>query len=140
MTACGTLDYLAPEVLTGQYDERIDFWSFGVLLYVMLCGRLPFEIEGVADIKRIARGQLNPGGAWQRLSEEAKNMVQGLLCVDPADRLNESSCLRHPWLEEKDHEKVTCSSDTDMSPPASTRRGHGYERKARAVRYLTKKL
>eukprot|EP00435_Cladocopium_sp_Y103_P020155 s1114_g4.t3 len=101
MTACGTLDYLAPEVLTGQYDERIDFWSFGVLLYVMLCGRMPFEIEGVADIKRISRERLSPQGAWQRISEEAKDMVQGLLCVDPADRLNEAGCLRHPWLEEK---------------------------------------
>lgn len=134
MTACGTLDYLAPEVLTGQYDERIDFWSFGVLLYVMLCGRLPFEIEGVADIKRITRERLSPQGAWQRLSEEAKDMVKGLLCVDPADRLNESGCLRHPWLEEKDsdHEKVTWSSDTDISPSTTTRQNGGYRRKAQS--------
>lgn len=130
MTACGTLDYLAPEVLTGQYDERIDFWSFGVLLYVMLCGRLPFEIEGVADIKRISRERLSPQGAWQLISEEAKDMVRGLLCVDPADRLNESGCLRHPWIEEKDsdHEKVTGSSDTDISPTTARRNG-GYGRK-----------
>ncbi|CAE7157508.1 unnamed protein product [Symbiodinium pilosum] len=101
MTACGTLDYLAPEVVTGQYDERIDFWSFGVLLYVMLSGRLPFEIEGVADIKRLAGQHLSFQGVWRIVSEHAKDFVQGLLRVDPGDRLDQSGCLLHPWLAEE---------------------------------------
>eukprot|EP00439_Symbiodinium_sp_Y106_P012024 s7586_g1.t2 len=118
MTACGTLDYLAPEVVTGQYDERIDFWSFGVLLYIMLSGRLPFEIEGVADIKRLSGESLTFQGAWRSVSEHARSFVQGLLRVDPADRFDQKGCLSHPWLA---HEastmegSVTCS-DTDTSP------------------------
>jgi len=126
MTACGTLDYLAPEVLTGHYDERIDFWSFGALLYVMLCGRLPFEIDGVADIKKLASKRITTSGAWQNLSEEAKDIVLGLLCVDPADRLNETSCLRHPWLQGAEGKAACASSDTD---PDTSPQTNGYSRR-----------
>ncbi|CAE7535434.1 unnamed protein product [Symbiodinium sp. CCMP2456] len=117
MTACGTLDYLAPEVVTGQYDERIDFWSFGVLLYIMLSGRLPFEIEGVADIKRLKGESLTFQGAWRSVSEHARTFVQGLLRVEPADRFDQKGCLSHPWLAQASTTEgsVTCS-DTDTSP------------------------
>lgn len=44
MTAMyGTPYYIAPEILTGQYDEMCDMWSIGVILYIMLCGAPPFN-------------------------------------------------------------------------------------------------
>eukprot|EP00930_Biecheleria_cincta_P034518 TRINITY_DN23850_c0_g1_i1.p1 TRINITY_DN23850_c0_g1~~TRINITY_DN23850_c0_g1_i1.p1 ORF type:complete len:625 (-),score=103.94 TRINITY_DN23850_c0_g1_i1:463-2337(-) len=99
MTACGTLDYLAPEVLTEHYDERIDFWSFGVLLYVMLCGDFPFEINAVTDLQALYNSsKLNSGGVWATLTGDAQDMVQGLLTIDPAQRLDQVGCRRHPWL------------------------------------------
>eukprot|EP00931_Biecheleriopsis_adriatica_P118671 TRINITY_DN94018_c0_g1_i1.p1 TRINITY_DN94018_c0_g1~~TRINITY_DN94018_c0_g1_i1.p1 ORF type:complete len:621 (+),score=105.61 TRINITY_DN94018_c0_g1_i1:60-1865(+) len=124
MTACGTLDYLAPEVLTGHYDERIDFWSFGVLLYMMLCGGFPFEIEGVTDIKNLGAKRLSPAGAWQSVSSDGKDIVQGLLTVDPRKRLDEKGCRDHPWLAAEVEafqpgivsESETSGSNADISP------------------------
>jgi len=46
-TFCGTLDYLPPEMVEGrEYDERVDYWSLGVLCYEFLCGVAPFEDSG----------------------------------------------------------------------------------------------
>lgn len=47
-TMCGTLDYLAPEILEKQkYDEKVDLWCLGVLCYELLVGKPPFETNSV---------------------------------------------------------------------------------------------
>ncbi len=50
---CGTPGISAPEMLQGlPYDKRVDIWSLGVILYALLCGRLPFEDETEAEASR----------------------------------------------------------------------------------------
>lgn len=50
-TMCGTLDYLPPEMITGQpHDKAVDLWSLGVLLYEFLVGDPPFEAEGHSQV------------------------------------------------------------------------------------------
>ena len=45
-TACGTASYIAPEVINGTaYGSAIDYWSIGIILYILLCGYPPFEGE-----------------------------------------------------------------------------------------------
>jgi aurora kinase B len=43
-TFCGTLDYVPPEIVTGEfYDEKADIWCLGVLCYELSTGKAPFE-------------------------------------------------------------------------------------------------
>ena len=59
-TMCGTLDYLPPEMVAGEYhDEKVDLWSLGVLCYEFLCGKPPFETAShQATYQRIMRVDL----------------------------------------------------------------------------------
>lgn len=47
MTMCGTTCYIAPEVLRGEgYNEMVDWWAIGILLYEMMFGGTPFYVAG----------------------------------------------------------------------------------------------
>jgi carbon catabolite-derepressing protein kinase len=60
-TSCGSPNYAAPEVIRGGLytGPEIDVWSAGVILYVMICGRLPFEDEDVPTLFRKISGTLS---------------------------------------------------------------------------------
>ncbi|CAE8640169.1 unnamed protein product [Polarella glacialis] len=99
-TFVGTPQYWAPEVLNvqrggGSYTQAADFWSLGAVLYVMLGGKYPFDGKKMPleeQIRTAAYSMTAP--AWQRVSEEAKDMVRGLLKVDPVERFNlEVKCV-----------------------------------------------
>ncbi|CAK0812500.1 unnamed protein product, partial [Prorocentrum cordatum] len=99
MTAVGTPDYIAPEVLDESYDERADVWSLGVILYVMLCGEFPFHVRSLRpDRHKQAVSKVHHGQSWGFVSSEARDMVQGLLKVSVDQRLSLSEGSRHPWL------------------------------------------
>ncbi|KAJ8926219.1 hypothetical protein NQ314_021428 [Rhamnusium bicolor] len=106
-TPCFTLHYAAPEVLKGDpegYDENCDLWSLGVILYTMLCGKAPFHArsreESVSSImERIKGGDFNfDSPAWIGVSTEAKYVVQGLLTVNPSQRLRMTDLQNNPWI------------------------------------------
>lgn len=106
-TPCYTLHYAAPEVLHNSvqgYDENCDLWSLGVILYTMLSGRAPFlarsrDDSSAAIMNRIREGDFSfSGGAWESVSQEAKDLTKGLLTVEPSQRLRMSELLSHPWL------------------------------------------
>jgi carbon catabolite-derepressing protein kinase len=60
-TSCGSPNYAAPEVIRGGLytGPEIDVWSAGVILYVMICGRLPFEDDDVQTLFRKISGKLH---------------------------------------------------------------------------------
>jgi len=103
-TFLGTPQYWAPEVLNvqqggGSYDQNADFWSLGAVLFVMLCGRYPFDGKKMPLEEQIRTATFNMNTAvWQRISDEAKDLVRGLLRVDPATRLGIEQCRAHPWV------------------------------------------
>ena len=77
----GTPYYIAPEVLQGEYDEKCDVWSCGVLLYILLSGSPPFDGEDDEQIlEQVAKGIYKlEGKVWDKVSPEGKDLVQKML-------------------------------------------------------------
>lgn len=98
----GTAYYVAPEVLTGNYDERCDIWSCGVILYMLLSGNPPFNGQSDADIlEAVKRGEYElAGGMWDMISDSAKDLVMRMLAKNPNQRVSAADALNHPWFQE----------------------------------------
>ncbi|XP_070609370.1 ribosomal protein S6 kinase alpha-5 [Erythrolamprus reginae] len=109
-TPCFTLHYAAPELLNHNgYDESCDLWSLGVILYTMLSGQIPFQTQDtniicsnvLETMKKIKRGEFSfEGDAWENVSHEAKDLIQGLLTVDPNKRIKMTSLRYNDWLQD----------------------------------------
>ena len=100
----GTPSYTAPEILFKKpYDFRCDYWSLGVTLFFLLSGTLPFDHENIADLfELIKQGKYDKKAeSWLHISLEAKNLIEGLLVVDPDYRLKKEQIKSHVWFNEK---------------------------------------
>lgn len=101
-TRCGTLHYVAPEVLSRKpYSHKCDFWSLGVVLYVLLCGYLPFYHEERAITVRLVRaGRFDFNDEeWDNVSDEAKDLIRHLLCINVDERYDGQQILDHPFVK-----------------------------------------
>ncbi|XP_055495841.1 ribosomal protein S6 kinase alpha-5-like [Leucoraja erinacea] len=117
-TPCFTLQYAAPEIFKQNgYDESCDLWSLGVILYTMLSGQIPFlsmQNTAMLSTNEITRHLTLTGKIWNNVSQEAKELVQGLLTVDPVSRLKLSSSSFNNWFQ-----KSYCLSSNPLTPPDS---------------------
>ncbi|CAK9033131.1 Calcium-dependent protein kinase 10 (OsCDPK10) (OsCPK10) [Durusdinium trenchii] len=98
--SCGTLYYAAPEVLRGNYTERCDMWSLGILTYILLDGRAPFMGRNDRQTYRlILQGEYRfAEERWAHVSANAKDFISKLLQVDPQQRMTAEEATVHPWL------------------------------------------
>ena len=113
-SVCGTPFYMAPEMLscakensaTGRtesaYGVKIDVWSCGIILYMLLSGEPPFKAKSIGQLfHRIMEGRYDfESQAWDHVSQEGKDFVRHLLTVDAKLRPSSAEALLHPWLSQ----------------------------------------
>ncbi|EGR27894.1 protein kinase domain protein [Ichthyophthirius multifiliis] len=98
-TIVGTANYIAPEVLTGEYDKRCDIWSLGIIAYAMLCGEFPFQGKNEKEtFDKICKGQFQFKPTL-KLSKQIKDLICKMICVDLKKRIGISEALNHPWFQ-----------------------------------------
>lgn len=97
-TFCGSLYFAAPELLKAHpyTGPEVDVWSFGVVLYVLVCGKVPFDDENSSVLhEKIKRGKVEYP---QHLSIEVMSLLSKMLVVDPSRRASLKQVVEHPWM------------------------------------------
>ncbi|KAL8418426.1 hypothetical protein RB594_001864 [Gaeumannomyces avenae] len=97
-TSCGSPNYAAPEVISGKLyaGSEVDVWSCGVILYVLLVGRLPFDDDHIPSLfAKIARGTYVVP-SW--MSEGAAGLIKKMLVVNPVTRATVAEIRQDPWF------------------------------------------
>ncbi|KAF2717764.1 Pkinase-domain-containing protein [Polychaeton citri CBS 116435] len=97
-TFCGSLYFAAPELLQAkQYTgPEVDVWSFGIVLYVLVCGKVPFDDQSMPQLHaKIKKGYVEYP-PW--LSPECKSLISRMLTTDPSQRATISDVMSHPWM------------------------------------------
>jgi serine/threonine protein kinase len=102
-TFCGTLDYLPPEIVLSQtYNEKVDAWSMGILLFEFLTGDPPFASDTHTEtISRIKKAQPD---FPEHISDGARDVITKLLVKDPAQRMTLAQLKEHPWMKQHNPE------------------------------------
>jgi calcium-dependent protein kinase len=110
--SCGTLSYVAPEVLEKSYTNKCDLWSLGVIAFILLSGYMPFSGTDAQQIKNIkaAKFTLKPE-RWGKVSAEGKEFTLSLMQRDAAKRLSAEQALAHTWIKNRDQAKYEVNHD-----------------------------
>ncbi|XP_055638969.1 peripheral plasma membrane protein CASK isoform X15 [Toxorhynchites rutilus septentrionalis] len=100
----GCPHYIAPEVVARRiYGKACDVWGAGIMLHVLLSGRLPFHGSGKRLQEAIARGRVMlDTSEWKQVSSTAKDLVLKMLSPNPINRPSISEILEHPWMRDRD--------------------------------------
>ncbi|KAL4917648.1 hypothetical protein BDW62DRAFT_83922 [Aspergillus aurantiobrunneus] len=97
-TFCGSLYFAAPELLQArQYTgPEVDVWSFGIVLYVLVCGKVPFDDQSMPKLHaKIKQGAFEyPPG----LTAECRHIISRMLVTDPKQRASLGEIMSHPWM------------------------------------------
>ncbi|OWZ41836.1 carbon catabolite-derepressing protein kinase [Cryptococcus neoformans] len=99
-TSCGSPNYAAPEVISGKLysGPEIDVWSAGVIMFVLLCGKLPFDDEHIPTLfKKIENGVFH---IPSHVSEPARHLLKRMLEVDPLKRCTIAEIRQMPFFQE----------------------------------------
>ncbi|KAI8984704.1 kinase-like domain-containing protein [Mycotypha africana] len=97
-TFCGSLYFAAPELLDGRVytGPEVDIWSFGIIIYVLVCGQVPFDDPTMGGMHaKVKKGHVNYPA---HLSSDCRNMLQRMIVTEPKNRATLQEVLYHPWM------------------------------------------
>ncbi|KAI6650154.1 Serine/threonine-protein kinase Chk1-like [Oopsacas minuta] len=101
---CGTICYVAPEVIHFPYDAQpAELWSCGIVLFSLFFGQLPWDEPTNRDQNYMdwVEGNTRDKKIWSRLDKEELSLFRGIISIDPKDRLNIEDIRQHGWFNEK---------------------------------------
>ena len=111
----GSPYYIAPEVLNRKYNEKCDLWSCGVIFYILLSGKLPFDgVDEKEIFEKITSGiyQMNIP-EFEKVSPEAKDLIKRLLVLDPEKRIKIIDIFNHRFFVNKNMKDYICGLSRD---------------------------
>ena len=138
----GTPLYMAPEIVRGDaagYDEKVDVWSLGVLVYLLIVGEPPLAKAAMEppspgqqqaifdDIVAFRRVAFTPVDSWARVSDECQDLIAAMLTVDAGDRLSAHDLRHHAWFSSagEHHESPARLASRSSSGSGSARSSGG---------------
>ncbi|KAJ9156944.1 Non-specific serine/threonine protein kinase [Coniochaeta hoffmannii] len=97
-TFCGSLYFAAPELLQARAytGPEVDVWSFGIVLYVLVCGKVPFDDQSMPALHAKIKKGVVDYPSW--LSGECKHLLSRMLVTDPKQRATMAEVMTHPWM------------------------------------------
>lgn len=119
LTSCGSLAYSAPEILLGDsyYAPPVDIWSLGVILYMLVTGRAPFQeandsetLMMILDCKYYLP---------EYLSKECSDLIARMIVKDPSKRISLDDIKSHDWFLTKHDESSDSDSESNERKPLS---------------------
>lgn len=120
----GTHVYASPQIHANQpyHGAGTDVWSMGIVLYILLCGYMPFYSENNNNMKELShRVRFEPALPMAAgISNQAFDLVSKLLCKDPCDRITLAEIKQHPWMTKNaDINHVSCMPPTQTISTAA---------------------
>jgi len=116
----GSPYYIAPEVFLQKYTQKIDIWSMGVVLYIMLSGKVPFpgrtEPEIISNVIKGVFHFNHP--AFEGVSDDCKDLVMKCLIKNSEERITSEEALQHKWFATKGHEGLSTGTIGDACHPS----------------------
>ncbi|CAD8043014.1 unnamed protein product [Paramecium primaurelia] len=111
---CGTPGYVAPEILNDQkYNEKVDVFSAGIILYILLTGQAPFygnSLDDVIEKNRVC--QINFQGL--KISQDAQDLLYKTLEPNPKYRISSLEALSHPFISRLYKRQVNSMDDIPL--------------------------
>lgn len=116
-TWCGSPPYACPELYIGQeyVGPEVDIWSLGVILFVLVCGSLPFDGSSLPKLRaKILSGKFK---VPYHMSMECESLIRKMIVVEPTKRISLAALKEDPWLNEgRDTAKSNDSGELSISP------------------------